>query len=131
MSMTKRLVRFFWFVPRNSLGKMTKPFIQWNLPMKPLTIWKEDYVHYIDNSPETIRESIGRLIPGRGFDECLPQALEKQIDKLASEMWDVTRDILFTTGDERTLMDQQSAIDKALFATNLNINHLRQEQTKF
>ena len=68
--------------------------------MKPLIIWKEDYVHYIDSSPETIWESIGRLIPGRGFDECLPQALEKRIDKLASELSDVTRDILFTTGDK-------------------------------
>ena len=66
----------------------------------------ERRLRYIDSSLKTIHESINRLIPGRGFDECLLQALEKRMDKLASELSDITHDILFTTGDERTLMDQ-------------------------
>ena len=49
---------------------------------------------------ETIHDSVGGLVPGRDLDECLVQVLEKRIDKLTSELSNVTHGILSTKGDE-------------------------------
>ena len=48
-----------------------------------------------------------------------------------SDLSDVTRDILSSKGDERALMEEESAIEKTLFDLNVKINRLRQEQAKF
>ena len=61
MSTMKRLVRFFRFVSRNLLGKMTKPLIHRNLLMKSLTIWKEDQQLAIDKAPFATNFKINRL----------------------------------------------------------------------
>ena len=75
-------------------------------------------LHYISDVMGTIRESIDGLVPGRGFDHCLLQVLEKRIGKLMSELSDITHDILCTKDDKRTLMAEESEIEKTLFDLN-------------
>lgn len=91
----------------------------------------EKRLRYISDTLETIRDSVSHLVTGRGFDDCLLQVSEKRVDKLTSELSDVTRDILCTKDDERSLMAEEATIEKELFALNLKINRLRQEQLKF
>ena len=86
---------------------------------------------YIKTSMGTIHDSMDSLVPGRDLDECLLQALEKRIDELTSELSDVTHDILSTRGDKQALMEEELAIEKALFHMNLKISRFRQEQAKF
>ena len=74
---------------------------------------------------------MGSLVPRRNFDECLLQVLEKQIDKLTSELSDVTHNILSMKDDGWALMEEKSATEKALFNMNLKINRLCQEQANF
>ena len=113
------------------LGREDREVVPASTPADDTSQHLERRLRYIENSLTTIRDSVGTLIPGRTFDECLLQALEKRCDKFASELSDVTRDILSMKGDERPLMDQQAGIDKALFAISLSINRLRQEQAKY
>ena len=51
----------------------------------------------------------------------LLQVLEKPIDKLKTELLDLACDILSMDGDEEALMEEESAIQKALFDMNLRI----------
>ena len=91
----------------------------------------ERRLHYISDVMGTVRDSLDGLVRGRGFDDCLLHVLEKRSDKLKSELFDVTCDILCTHDDERALMADESAIEKALFDLNLKISHLHQDQVKF
>lgn len=88
-------------------------------------------LRYTSDTLGTICDSIDHLAPGCGFDDCLLQVSEKQVDKLTSELSDITRDILYAKDDERPLMTEEAAIEKELFDLNLKINRLRQEQAKF
>ena len=56
----------------------------------------EKRLRYISGTLVTIRDSVGRLVPGHGFDNCLLQVSEERVDNLKSELSDVTRDILCT-----------------------------------
>ena len=93
----------------------------------------EKRLRYISSTLETIRDSVGHLVPGRGFDDCLLQVSEKRVDQFSctSKLSNVTHDILCTKDDERPMMAEESTIEKELFTLNLKISHVRQEQAKF
>ena len=57
-------------------------------------------LRYISDVMGTVHEFVDGLVPGRGFDDCLLQVLEKWIDKLTSELSDATCDILYTKDND-------------------------------
>ena len=82
----------------------------------------ERRLRYIETNVRTIQGSVGSLTPGPDFAECLLQVLEKQVDKPSTEVSEAASDILSMNEDEQTLMEEVSAIEKALFNMNLQIS---------